>query len=167
MSAVLTPAESKGAIFLNHDKWPKPPRKIGNRWMYGTTLFWAENGAVYLEETHPDKHGVNGRQNKSMVLRKWVERFRAVADAYREQYRICNQSGGIQKQAVAVALRDALRGLMDAMRQVAEEAKKQGDLTRPEVQRYYDEHVATVKRTHLVNHQISDSEKKSGLIIPH
>ena len=167
MSTQLTAAETRGAIHLNHDKWPKPPRKVGNRWLYGTTLFWAENGAVYLEETHPDKHGTATRQRQSMVLRKWVERFRAVADAYRHQYFVCQQTGNIAKQASAIALRDALRGLMEAMKHVALEAKTQGDICDPNVQRYYDNHVVPVKRTHLVTHQISANEKKTGLILPH
>ena len=160
---LLSDLKAAGGISLNLDKWPKPPRKIGNRYLYGTTLFWAENGAVYLEETHPDKHGTENRKRESMPLRKWADRFMATCENYQHQAMTCHQAGNIRQQASAVALRDALKGLMEAMKVVALEARRQGDILDPKVQKHYDTHVAPVKRTHLVTHQTT----KDGLILPH
>jgi len=127
--------------------WPEPPKKVGNRYEYGSLTFWAEGGGVYVIDSEPKPGetsdpkpimlpGWRDRTIGNMKLLDHIERSKHVGSpseiAWKTQY--CR----------------AIKGLVEAMFEVGRQAVHQGDLTDQNVQRYYREHVATVKQTHLV-----------------
>lgn len=126
--------------------WPKPPRKVANRYEYGSLVFWAEGGGVYVLDEHPEP-GEDPR--KSVTLPRWLGRIEA-QQAYLQAAEKDSHIGNAYEIAYKAQHVLAIRGLVTAMKEVARQAKEQGDLTRPDVQRYYRDHVAPVNRTHLV-----------------
>lgn len=137
--------------------WPEMPRKVGHKWEYQVgpriLTFWAEGGGIYVEDTH-NKPGEEPR--KSIMVPGW----RARVDAFKQQLAAVekdtpNDTGSVR--AWKLRHRDVLKRLVDVMIEVGKQAVAQGDLSRPDVQKYYRDHVATVKQTHLV----------PGTILPH
>lgn len=126
--------------------WPTPPRKVANRYEYGSLVFWAEGGGIYMLEQEPDP---GERALKPIMLPGWQARTIAQLELYKHAVKDSHVGDPQTLKWKAQYVR-ALRGLIEAMYEVGNEAIRQGDLSRPEVQRYYREHVAPVKQTHLV-----------------
>lgn len=133
--------------------WPVPPKKVGNRYEYGSLTFWAEGGGIYVIDSEP-KPGEDPR--KSIMLPGWAARTQSQLRYY--NYVASKQHEGSPQQVFWQAQHArAVKALVEAMFEVGREAIRQGDLSRPEVQKYYRDHVAPVKQTYLV----------PGIIAPH
>lgn len=135
----------------NRNWWPKPPRNVAGRWEYGSLTFWAEGGGIYVIDQDP--RADDPETTKTITLPQWVARLRAqkdyLAHVIRDQHR-----GSPQQIAIKTQIARAVAGLVRAMETVARDAQRQGDLTEASVQRYYRDHVATVRQTHLVPNAI-------------
>jgi hypothetical protein len=133
--------------------WPDPPKKVGNRYEYGPLTFWAEGGGIYVHDSKP-KPGEEER--KSVMLPGWRDRIIALR-GYLQRAESDAHVGSPQEIKWKAQHCFVIRKLVEAMYDVGRQALNQGDLTRESVQKYYRDHVATVKQTHLV----------PGTILPH
>ena len=126
--------------------WPEPPKKVGNRYEYGSLTFWAEGGGIYVIDSQP-KPGEEPR--KSIMLPGWQARTMAQLKYYNYVAKDAHvgDPGTVLWKAQHAR---AIKCLVEAMFEVGRQAVQQGDLSRPEVQEYYRKHVAPVKQTYLI-----------------
>lgn len=100
------------------------------------------------DPTCPEKHKIQ------ISLPKWRARIIAM-QAYLLTAKRDQHVGNPQEVLMKAQHVTAINGLVEAMCDVHERARRQGDLTRESVQDYYRKHVATVRQTYAVPASIS------------
>lgn len=131
----------------NRNWWPMPPRRVGDRWQYGSLTFWPDGGGVYV--TDQDPRPDDPLPAVSMTLPKWMARIAAQRGYLKAAQQDAHIGTPDEVRYKAQHVR-AITGLVEAMLDVARRAHAQGDLTQAAVQKYYRDHVAPVRQTHLV-----------------
>lgn len=124
--------------------WPTV-RKVGNKYEYGSLTFWADGGGIYCHDRDPGEQ----LENVSITMPKWRDR---IEEMTRRRNHLCLSSheGNSAKLAIQAQQIQSFDALLTAMEEVARQVQKQGDIMDPGTQKYLREHVAKVKRTHLV-----------------
>ena len=111
----------------------RPPKKVGNKWEYLNTTFWAERGLVRVE--HPPSNSY-----ETISLRDWRIRTLAIkAEVDRIGGKIIAEVPSIQ-QASYKQEWSAKYALLLAMAEVYKEGKRQGDPADPRVLAHYAKH---------------------------
>lgn len=125
----------------------KLAKKVGERYEYRSLTFWAEHGGVHIWDQDPTPQ--DPCVDKVVSLPKWMERVKTM-----KQYLAAAERDlhvGSQAQIASKVYHvESMRSLVQAMQAVAKQAEQQGDLTNPNVQKFYDTHVAPVAQTYQV-----------------